>query len=116
MSTRNTLLRLLSDGHFHSGTDLGRALGVSRAAVCKTIKSLGETGVSIHRVSGRGYRLEQAFAPLDQQPILAELQRLAPSPATPLALEILEETDSTSSRLLQGMVDERGTRVCLAEA
>jgi BirA family biotin operon repressor/biotin-[acetyl-CoA-carboxylase] ligase len=116
MSTRNILLRLLSDGHFHSGTDLGRALGVSRAAVCKTIKSLGETGVHIHRVSGRGYRLEQAFAPLEQQHILAELQRLAPSPATPLALEILEETDSTSSHLLQGMVDERGARVCLAEA
>ncbi len=115
MSTRHALLRLLSDGHFHSGTHLGQALGVSRAAVCKTIKSLGEAGVHIHRVSGRGYRLEQAFAPLDQPRILAELQRLAPQPAIPLILEILEETDSTSSHLLQGAADERGARACLVE-
>jgi BirA family biotin operon repressor/biotin-[acetyl-CoA-carboxylase] ligase len=115
MSTRNTLLRLLSDGHFHSGTDLGQTLGVSRAAVCKTIKSLGETGMHIHRVSGRGYRLEQPFAPLDRQQILAELQRLVPLPSDVLVLEVLEETDSTSSHLLQGTVDDRGARVCLAE-
>ena len=112
MSTRHALLRLLSDGHFHSGTDLGLALGVSRAAVCKTIKALGETGMAIHRVTGRGYRLEQAFAPLDRQHILTELQGLAPS--TAIALEVLEETDSTSSHLLQGS-DDRGARVCLAE-
>ena len=112
MSTRHALLRLLSDGHFHSGTDLGLALGVSRAAVCKTIKALGETGMAIHRVTGRGYRLEQAFAPLDRQRILTELQDLKSS-AT-IALEVLEETDSTSSHLLQGS-DDRGARVCLAE-
>ncbi len=116
MSTRNALLRLLSDGHFHSGTDLGLSLGVSRAAVCKTIKSLGETGVNIHRVTGRGYRLEQPFAPLDVQQILAELQRLAPLPSAAFALEVLEETDSTSSHLLQGTVDDNNVRVCLAEA
>jgi BirA family transcriptional regulator, biotin operon repressor / biotin---[acetyl-CoA-carboxylase] ligase len=114
MSTRNALLRLLSDGHFHSGTHLGQTLGVSRAAVCKTIKSLGETGVNIHRVSGRGYRLEQPFVPLDRQRILAELQGLASAPI--LGLEVLEETDSTSSHLLQGSVDGSHGRVCLAEA
>lgn len=114
MSTRHALLRLLSDGRFHSGTDLGLALGVSRAAVCKTIKSLGETGMAIHRVTGRGYRLEQPFAPLDRQRILTELQRLAPPSSAALTLEVLEETDSTSSHLLQG-ADDRGGRVCLAE-
>ena len=114
MSTRNALLRLLSDGQFHSGTLLGQALGVSRAAVCKTIKSLGEAGVDIHRVSGRGYRLEQAFAPLDRSSILAGIQRLAPTPG--LALEVLEETDSTSTHLLQGGMDDSHGRVCLAEA
>lgn len=116
MTTRHALLRLLSDGHFHSGTDLGLSLGVSRAAVCKTIKSLGETGVNVHRVTGRGYRLEQPFVPLDRQCILAELQRLEPSPSAGFTLEVLEETDSTSSHLLQGAVDDSGGRVCLAEA
>ena len=116
MSTRTTLLRLLSDGHFHSGTDLGQTLGVSRAAICKTIKSLGETGMHIHRVSGRGYRLEQAFAPLDRQSSLTALQRLAPASPAKLALEVLEETDSTSAHLLQASIEDSGGRVCLAEA
>ena len=59
MSTRSALLRLLADGGFHSGTDLGAELGVTRAAVCKAIQALGSDGLDIHRVSGRGYRLAQ---------------------------------------------------------
>ena len=34
------LIKLLSDGCFHSGEDLGRELGVSRAAVWKQLQKL----------------------------------------------------------------------------
>jgi len=51
MSTRSALLRLLADGSFHSGTDLGAKLGVTRAAVCKAIRALGAEGLDIHRRS-----------------------------------------------------------------
>lgn len=116
MSTRHALLRLLADGRFHSGTDLGQALGVSRAAVCKTVRSLDAGGMNIHRVSGRGYRLEQPFTPLDRQHILDELKRLAPPSSPGLMLEVLDETDSTSTHLLKGGMDGHHGRICLAEA
>lgn len=63
-----TLLNLLSDGEFHSGEDLGNALGVSRSAVWKKLQQLEEdTGLEIHKVRGRGYRLASPLFLLDQQ-------------------------------------------------
>jgi BirA family biotin operon repressor/biotin-[acetyl-CoA-carboxylase] ligase len=51
------VLALLSDNEFHSGEELGRALGVTRAAVWKRLKKLESIGVVVHSVKGRGYRL-----------------------------------------------------------
>lgn len=63
-----TLLKLLSDGEFHSGEDLGNALGISRSAVWKKLQLLeAETGLEIHKVRGRGYRLASPLFMLDQQ-------------------------------------------------
>jgi len=72
MSTRHALLKLLADGVFHSGPALGGRLGVSRAAVNKTIQSLVDSGADIHRVSGRGYRLGEPFVPLSEAQIRAQ--------------------------------------------
>ena len=115
MSTRTTLLKMLADGQFHSGTDLGRTLDVSRAAVCKAVKTLGESGMEIHRVSGRGYRLDSPFEPLDRQHILGHLQA-GGADLPPSAVEILDEVDSTSSHLLRVPADAVSGRVCLAES
>ena len=58
-----TLLKLLKDGHFHTGQALGAQLGISRSAVWKQLQRLeAESNLSIHKVRGRGYQL--AF-PLD---------------------------------------------------
>ncbi|WP_296258334.1 MULTISPECIES: bifunctional biotin--[acetyl-CoA-carboxylase] ligase/biotin operon repressor BirA [unclassified Pseudomonas] len=63
-----TLLKLLSDGAFHSGEDLGVAVGVSRSAVWKRLQQLeAETGLEIHKVRGRGYRLASPLYLLNQQ-------------------------------------------------
>ncbi|TDV59309.1 bifunctional biotin--[acetyl-CoA-carboxylase] ligase/biotin operon repressor BirA [Pseudomonas sp. LP_7_YM] len=63
-----TLLKLLSDGEFHSGEDLGVDLGISRSAVWKKLQQMeAETGVEIHKVRGRGYRLPSPLLLLDQQ-------------------------------------------------
>ncbi len=118
MTTRHALLRLLSDGQLHSGTDLGESLGVSRAAVCKAVKSLGKSGFEIQRVPGRGYRLAPPWVPLQSERILHELRRHsdtgAPETAA-TAIEILEETDSTNSHLLRLFSEDIAGRVCLAE-
>lgn len=48
-----TLLNLLKDGRFHSGQDLGAALGISRSAVWKQLQHLeADLGLSIHKVRG----------------------------------------------------------------
>lgn len=62
-----SLLRLLQDGRFHSGEALGAELGVSRAAVWKKLQALqAELGLSVHKVRGRGYRLEAPLQLLDE--------------------------------------------------
>ena len=118
MTTRHALLRLLSDGQLHSGTDLGASLGVSRAAVCKMIKSLADSGFAIQRTPSRGYRLALPLVPLQRERILQELQHrdYAGAPETAgVAIEILDETDSTNSYLLRLPPNDIAGHVCLAE-
>jgi BirA family biotin operon repressor/biotin-[acetyl-CoA-carboxylase] ligase len=113
MSARTTILRLLSDGRFHSGTAIGGKLGVSRAAVCKSIKSLAEAGLEIESVTGRGYRMPAAARPFERRAIQ---RHLAEAGIEALSVTILDEVDSTSRYLL---AEDRGTLqrgVCLAEA
>lgn len=110
MTTRHDLLRLLSDGRFHSGTDLGAQLGVTRAAIHKAAQSLLAGGIDLHCIPGRGYRLAEPFVPLSSEAIRAEL---ATSGLTP-QVEVLQETDSTS-QALWGDVASLSGRICLAE-
>jgi len=58
----SSLLLALSDGEFHSGSDLGRRLGVSRTAIWKALDHLSDFGLEYESYRGKGYRL---LAPLD---------------------------------------------------
>ena len=112
MTTRFQVLRILTDGEFHSGTELGSSIGVSRAAINKAIKSLVDMGLEIHRVQGRGYRYIDALPLLDQDQILDLL-----GAGSPVAkLHVLDEVDSTS-QYLSGLATETDIsgHVCLAE-
>ncbi|NNG13031.1 MAG: bifunctional biotin--[acetyl-CoA-carboxylase] ligase/biotin operon repressor BirA [Halobacteria archaeon] len=114
MSMRHRLLKLLSDGHFHSGEALGAALGVSRMAVCKQARSLREQGLPLEVVRGKGYRLPGSLELLDDAVILAGLD-----PATRVQLTRLDtflEIDSTNTWLRQQALDGAPSgSVCLAE-
>lgn len=55
------LLVLLADNQFHSGEELGKELGITRAAVWKKMKKLEELGIDLYSVKGRGYRLPKAL-------------------------------------------------------
>ena len=117
MSTRHALFKLLADGAFHSGTALGERLGISRAAVNKAIQTLAESGVDIHRVSGRGYRLGEPFVPLAEGPIQTFIgQRPLQTNQVQTIIEILDEVDSTNEQLLRTAELQSGASVCLAEA
>ncbi len=56
--TRFRLIRLMSDGAFHSGQRLADELGISRSAVWKQLQKLRDaTGLKFDAVKGKGYRL-----------------------------------------------------------
>jgi BirA family biotin operon repressor/biotin-[acetyl-CoA-carboxylase] ligase len=113
MNTRVAILKLLADGQFHSGTDIGQELGVSRTAVCKGIKTLTAHGLEIRRVTGRGYQLAHPLQPLDRQLIERHLRALQISHRA--HIEILEEVDSTNRFVFENARAEQSGWVCLAE-
>ena len=71
-----TVLRILSDGHFHSGRSLGETLGISRAAVWKAVQKLQQDWqLKINAVSGRGYQLATPLDLLDKDTVLLGMQQ-----------------------------------------
>jgi len=98
------LLARLSDGQFHSGEELGEALGVSRAAVWKQLKKLEELDVPFSSVKGKGYRLHDPIELLDEDIIRSSIrQRLD-------CLELLLDVNSTNSYLFERASDHMGKR------
>lgn len=65
----HALLEILADGKFHSGQEIGEALGVSRSAIWKQIRKLESFGLEIYSVKGRGYRLPGGIELLDDMEI-----------------------------------------------
>ena len=56
----DAVLSALGGGGWRSGAEIAAALGVSRAAVWKSVERLRERGYGIESAAGRGYRLVQA--------------------------------------------------------
>lgn len=73
--TIGELIRLLSDGEYHSGQQLGERLGVSRAAVWKQLRKLEDLGIPMEAVKGQGYRLSSPMELLDGHSIVTALSR-----------------------------------------
>lgn len=92
-----SLLRLLSDGEFHSGETMARALAVSRASVCNALQGLDPLELKLFRIRGRGYRLAQPLILLDT----AQVVRYLGAGASRFAIEVLASTESTNTLLLQ---------------
>lgn len=118
MSSKNQILKLLSDGKFHSGEIIGQELNISRAAVCKAIKSLRELGLNIHAVSGKGYRISEKIELLDKNKLIKSLIDL--NPAKTYQIEIFQTINSTNSYLLANARNNINSasivNVCLAES
>ncbi len=91
------VLRLLEDGQFHSGEALGAALNLTRATISNALHDVVESGLSLDRVHGRGYRLVTPVQWLSKQKILRHLG----SRATHLSVEVVDQTVSTNSDLLE---------------
>ena len=96
-----TLLRELADGDFHSGEDLAAKVGLTRARVSQVLKEAEASGLALERVKGRGYRLLEAPGFLDVDAIRRRLVEFgaARPVAAPLAIEIVDQIESTSTEL-----------------
>ena len=100
-------LRRLADGRFHSGVDVARSLGRSRATLSEALKRAPELGVEIFSVRGKGYRLAEPIEFLDA----ADLARRLAGSA--IRLEVVDEVDSTSTRLLEMAAAGAPSGTCL---
>lgn len=96
------ILIQLADGKFHSGEDLGEALGINRGVVWKELQRLEELGVDFSSVRGRGYRLHDPVELLSSEQIQASLNE-------PLdKFEVLFNVDSTNRYLFDLAQDYMG--------
>ncbi len=115
MSRQQQIIRLLADGRLHSGEAIAERLGISRAAVWKSLRKADEEfGLGIETVKGQGYRLPEPLELLDVSLIQQLLtETAAPCPAL---VQIHDDIDSTNTRLMQQASEGAPSgSVCLAE-
>ena len=91
------LLRELADGEFHSGQQLARQFDVTRATINNALHEVGDYGLTLYSVRGRGYRLSRSLQWLDIELIRAGLAQARDE----LHIEILDHAASSNARLLQ---------------
>ncbi len=108
------LLSILSDNQYHSGTDIGKKLGLTRSGVWKLIKQLETLDIQIQSVTNKGYMIENTLEFLNQEKITAHLS------ATHLKMLddffIFDSIDSTNNYLVAHAKKlNRKNAVCFAE-
>lgn len=113
--TIGELIRLLSDGGYHSGEQLGERLGVTRTAVWKQLKKLEALSIPLEAVKGRGYRLTSPMELIDGPAIIAALSRES---RRHLVRLFVEETLPSSNLFLRDrfLHGAGHAEVCLAES
>ncbi len=106
------LLRLLADGRQHSGAELAESLGLSRTAVWKQLKHIGEAGLAVRAVRGQGYQLPGPLDLLDGQRIEAGLSGEV---RESVSIECHPVVRSTNDVLMQKPFLGAPFHLCLAE-
>ncbi len=102
------LLRVLSDGEFHSGAALAQRFDVSRASVWNALQAAQTAGAVLHKVRGRGYRLSGGASWLDASAIAS-----LPGGAA-YTLDIVDSIDSTTAELMRRALAGAPHGSCLA--
>lgn len=113
------LVKVLADGRFHSGSEIGELLSVSRAAVWKQIKKLDGFGITVHAVPGKGYQIPGGLNLLNKALICDQIEESARQNL--YCLKVLDSTVSTSDTVVEQLekqvhANETGLCVCVAES
>lgn len=104
------ILQHLADGRFHSGEDLARHFKVSRATIYKAITDAKYLGITIFSVRGRGYKLSEPVALLDEQAVIKALGDQAPW----FDVKVLGRVESTNTYLMQAAQQQAPHMTCVA--
>jgi len=107
-------LGMLAQGELVSGAAIGEHLGISRTAVWKHLNQLQEWGVSIKKIKGQGYYIDNGIELFSHARIL---EVMSPESTGLLGeLQLLDNIDSTNS-FVRGKVGSGADRgfACLAE-
>ncbi|OIR17773.1 bifunctional ligase/repressor BirA [mine drainage metagenome] len=104
------ILRLLTDGKFHSGEAIAQHFNVSRATIWNALKDAETLGIEIFSVRGRGYKLPQAVTLLDETAIFNAMGEMQSC----LKLEIHDHLESTNSYLMQKLSNGQTHASCVA--
>ena len=100
MSNLIAVIHILSDGCFHSGQSIGARLGVSRAAVWKSISKIRQHWqVDIQSVKGKGYRINGGLNLLDTNRIKSLLSNITREKLH--SLEVLPSVESSNQYLMK---------------
>jgi BirA family biotin operon repressor/biotin-[acetyl-CoA-carboxylase] ligase len=102
-------LRRLADGRFHSGEEMARSFHRSRATLSEALKRAPEMGIELFSVPGKGYRVAEPIDFLDAEAIARGLG----AQAARLRVEVVDEIDSTSTKLLQMAAAGAPSGTCL---
>ena len=110
----HSLIKILADGEVHSGDELGRQLGRTRAGVWKALRKLPDFGLEVESIRGKGYCLPGGLELLDEGFIRNHIdqQRMDAIHAIDLCHSVASTNDVVASRLLEGLP---GAYFCLAE-
>ena len=106
------LLRILSDGSFHSGERLAEQLNVTRSAIWKLVRKLKSWQIEIYSVTGKGYKIPGGLDLLDK----SCLQKKLSHNHLFKQVDVFTSIDSTSDYLSRQWKSLPGVgRVCIAE-
>jgi BirA family biotin operon repressor/biotin-[acetyl-CoA-carboxylase] ligase len=109
------LLVLLAGGEYISGAEIGRQLGISRAAVWKQVTRLRDQGVEIEACHHRGYRIVDGLSLLAHAAIKSHLCARASDLLS--ELDVVTAVSSTNDLAMERV--KRGSAngyVCVAES
>lgn len=104
------ILRLLTDGKFHSGETIAQQFKVSRATVWNALQDAEKLGIEIFSVRGRGYKLPQSVTLLDEKTVLNAMG----SQSASLKLEIHDHLESTNTYLMKKLSAGQAHANCVA--
>lgn len=103
-----SVVKILSDGHYHDGATIGKRLQISRSAVWKIIKKLEAYGVQLDSLKNTGYALKEPLVLLEAALIKKNIHPAIQD------ISLFETIDSTNLYLRMHHHDKK-ISVCLAE-